>query len=156
LARRKVWIPFNSGFGTAASTSTHLDLLTNMAPDLEAAGGLTVLRMVGELKYRIDTVGTYQQFNVGIGVFTEELPTSTDMTISGDARDWLWTLMTRTSGYFIEVASGDFDGVEEVRFIDVHAMRKIPANSQLRVVTGNGAGVQVNFNLGLRILVALP
>ena len=156
MARRKLWVPFNSGLSVGAAASTTLDLLAANPVDLESVGGITVERIVGEVKYRVDVPAAYQQFNMGIGVFAEELSATADLSISGDARPWLWTLMTRTSGLFSEAASGDFDGVEEVRFIDVKSRRKVPASSQLQLRVGNGAGETLFFNLGIRILILLP
>jgi len=156
LVRRKIWIPINSGSSVAAGASTHIDLLGAMPSQLQETGGLTVERIVGEFKYRTEVVGTYQNFSAAIGVMVEEVGTTTSMNISGEARNWMWTLFTRTSGMFSEAAAGDFDSIEEVRFLDVRSARKIPANSELRLTISNGSGQTIFFLVGLRTLVLLP
>ena len=157
MARRKLWIPINQGLSVAAGASVHTDMISSLAgPDVEAIGGLTVERIIGNVTFRCDVVGTYQQFDMAIGVLPEELGITTNMSISSDARNWLWTLMTRTWGAFTEVGAGDFDGVEERVYIDVRGKRKIPANSRLVFVVGNGGGETLTYNIGIRTLVLLP
>ena len=156
VRRRGVWVPINSGSSVAAGASIYLNLLGAASSVVELMGGHTIFRMIGELKYRTEVVGTYQQFSAGIMVLNEEVGTTTDMSLSGEAHDQMWSLNTRTSGMFSEAAAGDFDSIEEVRFIDVRAQRKLPANSELRFVIGNGAGQTIFFNIGLRIYLKLP
>ena len=153
--RRRVWAPINSGTSVAASGSKETSLLANLPIDLQAIGGVTVVRIVGELKYRIDTVGQYQQFSAAIAVVHEDLDPSA-LSLSGEPLDLLWSLYTRTSGLFMEVGAGNFDAIEEVRAIDVRAKRIIKPQEQLILIVNNGAGDTLFFNVGLRTLVLLP
>ena len=155
--RRGIWIPTNSGSTVAAGGQSNTNLLALMPLDLEAIGGLTVERIVGEMKFRCDTVGTYQLFSAGICVRHEDLGTADLATgLTSEAGDWMWQLHTRTSGMFTEVAAGDFDGVDDVRFIDVRVARKLRAEENLRFIINNDAGQSLNFNIGVRTYVLLP
>ena len=138
-----------------AAASTAIDLLQNAPTDFRSLGGLTVVRVVGEFKYRCDDVGTYQQFAAAIGVYHEDL-SAVSISIASEPLDLMWTLLTRTSGMFTEVASGDFDGVEEMRVIDVHSSRKIRANDKIELIINNGGTKTLLWNVGLRTLVLLP
>ncbi len=153
--RRHLWTPHNSGSTVAASATIQTTVLSALDSGLLATGGLTVSRIIGEFKFRVDVVNTYQQFNLGIGVFHEDRVINVnDFTEANNL--WMFTLYTRTSGLLNEVAAGDFDGIEEVRSIDIRVSRKIPAQHTLDLVISNGAGQTLNFNLGIRTLVLLP
>ncbi len=155
MARRSLWIPVNTGSSTAAAGSSQVDLLGNLAAATKALGGLTVSRVVGELKYRTDVIGTYQQFSAGIMAKHEDFSAG-QLSLSSEGGSWMWTLYTRTSGMFIEVASADFDAIEEVRMIDIRTQRKIQPEHSLFIEVQNGAGETLNWNIGLRVLVLLP
>ena len=158
MARRKgLWAPINQSSTLAASGESATNLLVNLPIDLEAIGGLTVERIVGELHYRCDVVGTYQAFSAGIAVHHEDLPPQDlGSNLSSEAGDWMWQLHTRTSGIFVEVAAGDFDGVDEIRMIDVRVARIVRPQHQLSMVLANGAGQAINHLIGLRTYVLLP
>ena len=70
--RRHVWVPRNVGASVAGGASSQSNILAALTSDVEALGGLTVVRIVGEFKYRCDVVNVFQQFSVGIGVFHED------------------------------------------------------------------------------------
>ena len=156
MARRKIWTPTNTGTTVAAGSSASLDLLAQLPLDLEGVGGVTVTRIIGNLSFRCDNVGVYQQFAAGIVVHHEDLNVGNlDLATEGDP-GVMWTWLGRTNGAFIEVASGNFDAVEERVYIDVRVQRKVAQNHRVDFVIENGSGQTILFNLGVRVLIALP
>ena len=156
MARRKLWVPIQQGSNVTASNTAQINLLSNLAVDLEALGGLTVIRIVGQVSFHINTVGIYQQVVMSIGVFHENIG-STTVLAGSESLDLMWTLLARTTGGFIEVAAGDFDAVEDKEYVNVRSQRKLKPNEGLYLHIENPAGSQtLEYNVGLRTLVLLP
>ena len=153
--RRTVWTPLSTSGAMGASSSATLNLLVQLPLDLESIGGLTVVRIIGEFHYRCDVVGTFQTFQAAIGVFHEAVVAS-DFALATSNYSLMWTLFSRTTGQFLEVAAGDFDAIEEVRPVNVRVNRKMNSNEQLMMVIVNGTGQTLEFFLGCRVLVMLP
>ena len=154
--RRHVWVPRNVGASVAGGASSQSNILAALTSDVEALGGLTVVRIVGEFKYRCDVVNVFQQFSAGIGVFHEDRTIDAGNLMGEENNEWMWTLHTRTSNLFAEVASGVFQAGEETRSIDITVKRKLPAQNVLTLFVANDATNTVSFFLGVRMLVLLP
>ena len=155
--RRGVWIPHLFATTVAAGGTLRQNLLTNLPLDIEALGGLTVERIVGEVKYNCAVVGVTQLFSAGVTVRHEDLPAANLGTeLAGETGDWMWQLHTRTSGIFQEVAAGDFDPIDEMRPVDIRVARKMKANDELSMVWKNDAGQALAILTGVRTYVLLP
>ncbi len=56
MARKSFWVPFLFDLNVASAVNGATDLLTNMVLDREAAGGLTVTRIIGCVGFQATTV----------------------------------------------------------------------------------------------------
>jgi len=140
MARRKVWVPkFTIGASLAASADIADNLLTALPSDLEAIGGLTISRIIGNISIAPLTIAK-QAFKMAIMVRHESLVDSEpDLTgeISGNL---MWSWFGRTNGGFIETSSGSFTSVEERIYFDVRVQRKLLPNYELALLIQNNAG----------------
>ena len=155
MARRKVWVPYRVGVDAAASTNSLTDLLGNLPGDLEAIGGLTVSRIIGQVSFRPGGLA-FQEFSLFIAVVHED-QSQTNMAMDTESFPGvMWSWLGRTNGAFIETAASSFSAVEERAYYDIKVQRKIPAQHQLVAVTMNGAGESLDVQHGGRALISLP
>ncbi len=153
--RRKVWIPSLQSTTAAASTSSTLDLLVNLPGDLEAIGGLTVVRVEGILSFHCATVSTFQNCGFGITMRHEDL-LSANLDMLTEAGSYIWTHFRRLTTIFVESAAGTFDPIQDLAVVSTRTMRKIRPQHQLVLACQNSTGQTVSFTFGGRVLIALP
>ncbi len=156
MARRRIWSPrFILAQTTAASADTRTNLLANLPADIEALGGLTVSRIIGNVSFAPISVAV-QGFSMAIQVAHEAQGASEPLIDNEVSATLLWTWIGRTNGAFIETAAGTFTRVEERVYFDVRVQRKLPANFELTFLVQNQAGVSIVTTIGCRTLIALP
>ncbi len=155
MARRRVWVPFFTTLDAASGVNALQDLLTNLPGDLEAVGGLTVSRIIGNVSFAPLTIAK-QALSAFLAVVHED-QSQTNMAMNSESFPGvMWSWLGRTNGAFIESSSGSFTSVEERVYFDVRVQRKLPAQHQLVAVIMNEAGVTINTEWGGRALIALP
>ncbi len=158
VRRRGLWIPQNASFAASSASSDSVDLLANMPEDLLQHGGLTVSRIIGEVAFVCDVIGTRQLFTAGIMV-SDQGSTDSQLGIdltTGPAENVMWYLATVTHGAFMEVAAGDFDGIMQYRSFDVRVQRKMKISDHLDFVIKNDSGQTVSGSVGARAYIKLP
>ncbi len=128
--------------------------MASLPNDLEATGGLTISRIIGNVSFAPISVAV-QAFAIGIGVFHDSQGADEPKIISDISR-LMWTWIGRSNGAFIETAAGTFTRIEERVYYDVRVQRKLPPNFHLEMLIQNQAGVAIVVTNGCRTLVALP
>ncbi len=156
MARRRIWVPHSTlAQTTAASANTAFNLLAALPGDLEALGGLTISRIIGNVSFSPISVAV-QAFAMAILIRHEALSSAEpDLDTDISAR-LMWTWIGRSNGAFIETAAGTFTRVEERVYFDVRVQRKLGGDEQLVFLVQNQAGVSIVHTIGARVLVALP
>jgi len=156
MARRRIWVPNRVlAASTAASAQARFDLLASLPGDLEAVGGLTISRIIGNVSFSPASVAV-QAFAMAIEVNHESLPNTDPAIISEISGNLMWTWIGRTNGAFIETSAGTFTRIEERVYFDVRVQRKLLPNYRLTMLVQNEAGVAIIHTVGTRTLVALP
>jgi len=156
MARRKVWVPKSTIANTTAASAAGRDnLLSALPSDLEAIGGLTISRIIGNISISPLTIAV-QAFAMAIAVLHEDLDAAVPDIRSEISANLMWTWIGRTNGAFVETASGSFTKIEERVYFDVRVQRKLLPNYQLVLVIQNSAGVTLVDTVGCRTLVSLP
>ncbi len=157
MARKLTWVPFGFDLNVAAATSSSTNLLDNLALDREAAGGLTITRVIGCVQFQATSVdGSQNEFALAMRVAHEAQATATPIIASDQADQWIWTLIRRLSGRVTETAAGVFAPWYETMYFDVRAQRKILQSYQLRAIVQNEAGDSISTHWGGRVLIRLP
>ena len=155
MARRKIWVPFRQSDTAAAGTNTLRDLLTVLPIDVEGLGGFTVTRVIGSFSFAPATIAK-QALDAFIAVMHED-QSQTNVAMNTESFPGvMWSWLGRTSGAFVETASGSFTSIEERVYFDVRVQRKIPSQHQLVFVVMNAAGVDLDSFVGGRAFITLP
>ena len=157
MARKPFWVPFSHDQNVASATDSKVNLLADMVLDREAAGGLTVTRIIGCVQFMATTVaGSQNAFNLGVRVAHESQAASSPNIATDSSNQWLYTLLRRLSGRVTETAAGTFATWFETLYFDIKVQRKILSNFEVASIVQNGSGDALSTHWGGRVLLKLP
>ena len=141
-ARRAAeWYDAHIDYTAAASTQTAIDLGTLIAADEKK--GMTVVRMLMDLSYRMSAVGTAIILDEGIAMVHNDafvagaLPDPND---TDEQAGWLWRKRTRVQSEAITVS-------RQGTVLDLRSKRKFPSEDHVLLYISNtdsGGGINVD------------
>ena len=154
--RRKIWVPFTTTFTIVVGTELLSTNLLANSPLTGSNSACTILRMVGSMNYKTDTVGVRADTIAALGVFNDSVSATTTPNPVSEPYDWMWWRELHSDGRTTEDAAGVFSPwFQEVTF-DVRSMRILKANYGLFAKWSGSNVDDIVCRLALRTLVALP